>query len=424
MAEYAIIGFGCAGYYGAKTIRENDPDGKITVFSEHEYSPYNPMLTTYYVANKIPFEGMFPFGDMYKIKEELGLNVISGKKVAWVEADSKTVVMENGEEFVFDKILISTGASAFAPAFEGLAPEKAFYMRTIGDAIKLKEALESHSYKSALVVGASMVGIKVVELLNARGIKTTFADMANRIFPLAAYESVSREIERRISEKGVKLALGSALSSVEETSDGFKCNMSDGSIVEADLIVLCIGTRTNVSIVDADKVKINKGILVDENMATSADGIYAAGDVSEGAELQSKDNMIIGLWANAAHQGITAGANMAGGTASFDGNFMHNITHFMDMDFIGFGDNKLPGTVYTSGDITKGLYVEAVIGEEGLVGVNILDNYRISGTVKNYLYRIMETKDTTLSPIQKGILIKEGLKPSFIEKMEGKFNGK
>ena len=71
MAEYAIIGFGCAGYYGAKTIRENDPDGKITVFSEHSYSPYNPMLTTYYVANKIPFEGMFPFGDMYKIKEEL-----------------------------------------------------------------------------------------------------------------------------------------------------------------------------------------------------------------------------------------------------------------------------------------------------------------------------------------------------------------
>ena len=93
MAEYAIIGFGCAGYYGAKTIRENDPNGKITVFSEHSYSPYNPMLTTYYVANKIPFEGMFPFGDMYKIKEELNLNVISGKKVAKVDTENKTVVI-------------------------------------------------------------------------------------------------------------------------------------------------------------------------------------------------------------------------------------------------------------------------------------------------------------------------------------------
>lgn len=52
MADYAIIGFGCAGYYGAKAIRENDPDGTITVYSEHGYSPYNPMLTTYYVAGR------------------------------------------------------------------------------------------------------------------------------------------------------------------------------------------------------------------------------------------------------------------------------------------------------------------------------------------------------------------------------------
>ena len=208
---------------------------------------------------------------------------------------------------------------------------------------------------------------------------------------------------------------------------GKQYKVSVDELVNVEKLEANVGDKVSLKvlmIVDGDKVKLNKGILVDENMATSAEGVYAAGDVSEGAELQSKDSMIIGLWANAAHQGATAGANMAGGCATFDGNFMHNITHFMDMDFIGFGDNRLPGTKYTSGDITKGLYVEVVIGDEGLVGVNILDNYRISGTVKNYLYRIMEKKDTTLSPIQKGILIKEGLKPSFIEKMEGKFNGK
>ncbi|MDO4976951.1 MAG: hypothetical protein Q4E53_06790 [Eubacteriales bacterium] len=56
MTKYVIVGFGCAGYYGAKTIRKNDPDGQITVISEHQYAPYNPMLTTYYVSDKIPFE--------------------------------------------------------------------------------------------------------------------------------------------------------------------------------------------------------------------------------------------------------------------------------------------------------------------------------------------------------------------------------
>lgn len=423
MSNYAIIGFGCAGYYAAKTIRENDPEGHITVFSEHAYSPYNPMLTTYYVAGKIPFEGLFPFGSLEQIKEDLDLEVITGQKVTAVDAAAKRVTLADGTSRCFDKILIATGASAFTPKLEGLEPGEAFTMRTIEDAIRLKEALDSHTYRSALVVGASMVGIKVVELLAAQGITTTLADMAPRMFPLAAYENVSREIERRIAAKGVQLALGNALSRVEKRDVGYEYILSDGSRIQADLIVLCVGTRTNLSLLDGEQVAIRQGILVDADMQSSAPGVYAAGDCCEGQELQSKDSMIIGLWANAAHQGTTAGANMAGASARFDGNFLHNITHFMDMDFIGFGDNRLTGQVLTSGDIRNGLYVEAVIGEQGLVGVNILDNYRISGTVKNYLYRIMETGDARISPIQKGILIKEGLKPSFIEKLEGRYHG-
>ena len=67
--HYVIVGFGCAGYYAARTIRNNDPGGKITVFSDHPYAPYNPMLTTYYAAGKIPFEMLFPFGDLETLEK-------------------------------------------------------------------------------------------------------------------------------------------------------------------------------------------------------------------------------------------------------------------------------------------------------------------------------------------------------------------
>ena len=422
MARYAIIGFGCAGYCGAKAIRENDPDGEIVVFSEHNNAPYNPMLTTYYVSGKIPFEAQFPFGSMEKIKEELSLSVHTGTAVKKVYGENKTVELADGSKQQFDKILIATGAHAVVPQINGLDKDQAFYMRTLDDAVKLRTALETNSYKSALVVGASMVGIKVVELLNKAGIPVTLADMADRIFPLASYKNVADEIEKRITAKGVNLCLGAALSSVEKSDDGYKCLMSDGREVFADLVVLCIGTKATVDIAD-QTIAVNRGIVVDDNMETSAKGIYAAGDCCEGKELQSKENMIIGLWANAAYQGMTAGANMAGATAQFDGNFMHNITHFMGMDFIGFGDNRKTGQIITSGNINGGLYVEAVLDETGLVGVNILDNYRISGAVKNYLYRLMTEGNANISPIQRGILIKEGLRPSFIEKLEGRYNG-
>ncbi len=417
--HYVIVGFGCAGYYAASTIRQNDPDGKITVLSEHPYAPYNPMLTTYYAADRIPFEALFPFGSLEHISDALDLDVQTDTKVVKVSAADKTVLLENGETVSYDRLLLATGASAFVPHFEGLDPEDAFYMRTVGNAVRLKEALENRTYRSALVVGASMVGIKVVELLNGRGIETTLADMAPKIFPLAAYDDVAEEIGERIKKKGVHLALGAALERAEKTPEGHHCRLSDGTELDADLIVLCIGTRANTSIVDPSEIKVNRGIVVDDRMATSAPDVYAAGDCSEGHELQSSQTMIIGLWANAAHQGVTAGANMTGKDAEFSGNFLHNITHFMDMDFIGFGDNRLEGDVLTSGSIHEGLFVKAVLNDGKLAGVNILDNYRISGAIKNYLYRMMEDGSAELSPVQKGILIKEGLRPSFIEKLEG-----
>ncbi|MBR2595153.1 MAG: FAD-dependent oxidoreductase [Solobacterium sp.] len=422
--HYAVIGFGCAGYYAAKTIRENDPDGIITVFSEHNYSPYNPMLTTYFAAGKIPFESLFPFGSLKQIEEEYRLDIRTGTKVKAVHAAEQQIVLEDGETVGYDRLLIASGASAFAPVFDGLDPADAFYMRTVDDAVRLKNELEEKPHRSALVVGASMVGIKVVELLNGQGIHTVLADLAPAIFPLASYPDVAAEIERRISAKGVELALGKGLQKAEKTKSGYHCTMSDGSTVDADLIVLCIGTRANTKIVDPNEIKINRGIVVDDAMATSWPGVYAAGDCCEGHELQSRNTMIIGLWANAAHQGTTAGANMTGKAAEFDGNFLHNITHFMDMDFIGFGDNRITGEVLTSGNIHEGLYVEAVLKDHRLAGVNILDNYRISGAIKNYLYRMMEGESEEISPIQKGILIKEGLRPSFIEKLEGSYHDK
>ncbi len=422
--RYIIAGFGCAGYTAAREIRRFDEEGDITVLSSHGMAPYNPMLTTYYVSGKLSFEGMFPFGTLGDITRKLRLDMRVGVSLARVNGARHTAELSTGETVSYDRLLIATGASAFAPRFEGLCEEDAYFMRTVDDARRLKERLEREDIDTALVVGASMVGIKVSELLLERGIKTYLADIAEHIFPLAAYPGVSAEIERRTAEKGLRLALGSGLERVKREGKDLVCSMSDGSEIRAQLIVLCIGTRPNVSMLNGEEVYINKGIVVDGSMRTSCADIFAAGDCAEGRELQSGGSMVIGLWANAAHQGAAAGCAMTGGEESFSGNFPHNITHFMGMDFIGFGDSRVKGETVRSGNISSGLYVEAVLSEGRLAGVNILDNYRISGAIKNYLYRLCEGRAEPVSPVQRGILIKEGLRPSFIEKMEGSCHGR
>lgn len=171
--------------------------------------------------------------------------------------------------------------------------------------------------------------------------------------------------------------------------------MTDGERLEADLVVLCIGTRANIGLADSG-IETDRAILVNERMETSAEGIYAAGDCCAGTNIQSGERQIIGLWANANHQGTAAGINMAGGNARFEGNILHNITHFMDMDFIGFGDNRIQGETLVFGSLKQGLYLKAVCRDGRIAGVNILDSYPVSGMIKNYMLRLFQEPESRL----------------------------
>lgn len=418
MKDFAIVGFGCAGYYAAKAIRHALPEVKIDIYSEHSEAPYNPMLTTYYASGKLPREGMFPFGNLERIQRELCANIYSDTKVQRIDAKAKKVITEKGEKRVYDALLVATGASAFIPPIKGNDSENVYYMRTLEDADRMKERMKQNPPRKAVVVGASMVGIKVAELLCNAGAKTILADMAEYMFPLAAYRDFGELIGNRIKERGIELLFGCGLTEIKHTEAGLEICFSDGSEKQADMIVCCIGTRANTAFVDG--VEKGKGIKVGENMQTSAEGVFAAGDCCEGKNLQSRETGIIGLWANAANQGITAGCNMAGTGKQYNGNILHNITHFMGMDFIGLGNCMETGETIYEGNPENGLYVKAVLKGGRLAGVNILDNYRISGIIRHYFMRLLEGRTDELTTLQRGILVKEGLSENFIDELEGK----
>jgi len=120
MNRYAIIGFGCAGYHAAEAIREIDKSSVIDVYSDHSEPPYNPMLTTYLAGGKISRDAMFPFGSLEGIKKKLDLNVFTDSPVKSLDVSGKKLVLFNGAEKKYDKILISSGARAFAPPIKGL----------------------------------------------------------------------------------------------------------------------------------------------------------------------------------------------------------------------------------------------------------------------------------------------------------------
>ncbi|WP_368234190.1 NAD(P)/FAD-dependent oxidoreductase [Anaerotruncus rubiinfantis] len=419
--KYAIIGFGCAGYHAAKAIRQTDSQGEIHVFEAGDAPPANPMLTTYYAADKLPASALYPFGGLEEIAGTYRLRIHTGAPVEKIDAENRAVILSSGQIHPFDRILISTGARAFLPGIEGLPDSRVFLMRTVGDAQALRDRLEKGDIRHAVVVGASMVGIKVAELIWKADIPVTLADGADYLFPLAAFAPVAREIERRLVDQGYAFKWGAPVKGITPQGVTF----ADGETLSADLICICIGTRANVElvantqVVEGQPIAVNRGIVADETMATSCPGIYAAGDCCEGINLQTGQTMIIGLWANAASQGETAGKNMAGGSCRYPGNIVHNITHFMDMDFIGLGDNRLEGETISCGALDGDFYIQATLREKRLQCVNILGNHRISGALKSLLIRQINGQSTRIAPAQRAMLLSQGLSSDFLNRIGG-----
>lgn len=420
MKKYAIVGFGCAGYHGAKAIRQYDSTGQIDVYEKTAAPPANPMLTTYYASDKITLKGAYPFGPLEDIVKDLNLNMKKDMTVSNIDVEKKTVYADEVSAS-YDKILIATGAKAIAPPLKGMPDSRVFVMRTMEDAEKLKDFMKQHPLKRAIVVGASMVGIKLVELFYRHNIKTVLADMAPYLFPLAAYENVAKELEQRLTKTGIRCKWESGIQEI--TPEG--ALFSDGENVPGDIICLCIGTRPNLelvgnlSAVESENIDIRRGLVVNTKMETSAADIYAAGDCCEGMNMQTGETSIIGLWANAGYQGETAGKNMAGIRTEYPGNILHNITHYLHTDFIGLGDPSLPGETITYGSISSNLYIQAVLNEGRIQSMNILGARQLSGILKSFFIKQLTGGKAEFSPLQTGLLQKEGIPSAFIKQLGG-----
>jgi 3-phenylpropionate/trans-cinnamate dioxygenase ferredoxin reductase subunit len=416
MKQVIVAGFGCAGYHAVEAMRGSGYAGAIHVFSDCEDAPANPMLTTYYIAGRIPFDALTPFGTLSEVAERFQLTLHSGLSISYIDYDKKVAHCGDGTSYPYDKLLLSTGASALVPDFPGASLTDVYTIRGVKDALRLLERLESCEVRRAVVVGTSMSGVKVAEVLVDRGIQTVLADAADRIFPLSALPETAARIEKRVRDKGVEFLFGNSISRITKEPDGLIAHFGAEEKLPCDIVILCIGTRANTSLAGSH-VKVGKGIVVDAYMQTNIPDVYAAGDCCEGRNMQSGESQIIGLWANASMQGTTAGKNIAGRRVRYDGNIVHNISHFFNMDFISFGDNRKPGRTIKFESPEGVILIEAIMENDKILCLNMLDAYAVSGVMKEYFIKRLQGLDVQLGHCEQIRLRQNGVPGWFISRL-------
>lgn len=378
-SSIVIVGNGGAALTAARALRENHYQEEICLISDYGGPAYNPMLVPYFISGKIPLERCCPFGFNFDFHRGLDLNISLGSPVVELDAHRQYVKTARGKKFYYSQCLIATGASPQIPPVLAVKSKRVLAIRTISDALAIKQFLISGA-KKALVVGASMIGMKMVEVLLEAGLKVSLTDVAEHIFPNAAHPECASVMEKRLSEQGIKFRLNTVIKQVElSTKKKLELSFSTGDTEEFDFLIVGTGIRPNLKFLDPNQVMIEQGIIVDEHMRSNVPNLFAAGDVSQSINLLTGKKQLIPLWSNAAYGGRTAGRNMAGVADQYYGTIPGNISRFLGIEFVTVG-NAIDGdeaSIFSEGS----KYMRLAWTNGYLTGANLI-NCRNPGKVK------------------------------------------
>ena len=330
MKKYLIIGNGIAAVGCIEGIRSADHDGEITVVSAEERPAYYRPLISYYLEGRTTLEMMRARDEDFY--ERNGCKVIYSKKAVGTDTAKKQVKLSDGSVLSYDVLCFATGSSPFVPDMEGLDKVKNKHtFLTLDDALDLEKSINGNS--KVLIIGAGLIGLKCAEGIRSRVSEITVCDLASRVLSSILDSDCSEVVKEHLEKNGISFLLGD---SVKRFDDGI-AYMKSGCEVGFDTLVLAVGVRANVSLFRDAGGETGRGIITDERMRTSLDGIYAAGDCTESLDITSGKRKVIAILPSAYMQGHAAGVNMAGGDEVFDKNMPMNSIGFFGMHIMTAG---------------------------------------------------------------------------------------
>ena len=367
--KYVIIGNSAGAVGCVEGIRQVDKDGEITIISNEPYHTYSRPLISYLLYGKTDEQRMKYRPDSFY--EDNGVKTYLGKEAVSIDKDNKKVILNDGTEIYYDKLLVATGSRPFVPPMDGLDKvENKFTFMTLDDAKALEKAINKDS--NVLVIGAGLIGLKCVEGICDRVKHITVMDLAERILPSILDKDGSELVRKHIEKKGVEFILGDSVAQFTSANTAVSKN---GLELSFDVLVVAVGVRPNVELVKDIGGEVGRGIVTDERCRTSIPDIYAAGDCTESMDITADQMRILALLPNAYMQGETAGITMAGGTKVYDKAIPMNAIGFFGYHIITAGSYDGEEYVKKDGDNYKKL----VTRDDRLVGYILIGNVERAG---------------------------------------------
>jgi len=315
MPTIAIVGASLAGSSAAATLREEGFDGRVVLIGAEPQPPYDrPPLSKNYLRGGMPFEkALLRPLEFYR---ERNIEMRLGTTVTRVEPEKRILELPGGERLEFDQLLIATGGRNRRFPIPGLDLPGVHDLRTVADADRIREAIAAGG--RAVVVGMGFIGAEVAASMRQSGLEVVAVEPFKTPLYRALGEEIGRVVEGLHRDHGVELILEDAVTAFEGAGKVERIVTRNGRRVECNLAVFGLGIEPATELVAGTTVRVDNGIVVDDQCRTNVPGIFAAGDVANHYHPVCGRQMRVEHWQNGVKQGAAAARSMLGRSQSYD----------------------------------------------------------------------------------------------------------
>lgn len=377
----AIAGAGQAAGRAVHGLRQAGYDGGIILVGDETALPYErPPLSKGFLTGEQTFEGMLlNAADFYR---EANVDLVMGRRAQSIDLHGRQLVLEDGRGLAFDALLLATGSRA--RELPGLPPDNrvCFSLRNHADALALQAQLKPG--RRIVLIGGGFIGLEVAVSAHKQGCAVTVLEAAPELLARVLGSEIGRAIEEMLTTAGITIRKSVQLAGVDPGATGARLRLEDGTILEADSIVVGVGAVPNVELALSAGLACDDGILVDGFAASSVPGIYAAGDVTRHPSPFYGRAIRLETWDNAEKQASAAVQAMLGQPKAYD------EIPWMWTDLLGRNIQILGLAAPCEQRVTRGRFGAGPFVSLGLLGGRIVQAIMVdAGRERRPLTRLM-----------------------------------
>ncbi len=381
MTRYVIVGNGVAGVTAAQAIVKAQPGADVHLYSAEPYPYYRrPQLPAFIAGEVGEAEITHRPLDWY---EQQSIHVHLARAVVELDPAARRLRLDDGSSAPYDRLLLTTGGWAWMPPVEGADRRGVFTLRTLDDARAIRD--HARTVRQATVVGGGLLGLETARALRALGLTVTVLEFSTHLMPRQVDAQGATVLQSILEQQGIRVLTRTSAAAIVGNGAVSGLRTQDGRELPAGLVLCAAGWRSETTLARQAGLAVNKGIVVDEHLQTSAADVYAAGDAAEA------HGLLYGIVPAAIEQARAAAANMvAPGSAVYSGTLPFTTLKVAGAELTSLGSCTIEDESLVQlrhADLPRQQYRKLVLQGGRIIGAILLNERERTNPIKQLIER-------------------------------------